>query len=279
MADAGPEQGQATPGRKPWLGAMGVAAAVAVVIAFAAALYYVYDHGVRRGMEFTPPLIKAEPGPNKVPPEAPGGLEVPHQDKLVYDAIESNEVESAAEKLLPPPEQPLAKPVAEDPAPQTQPAPPAAAPAAALATDTAAASVIEDAGTDDAVVSADEAPADSATTDEASAVAIVAPTETASAPPPAPAAPATSTPAPPAYRVQIAAYRTPAAADAGWERLKAAHKDLLGELEPTVTEVDLGTGKGVFHRLQVGPLADADAARALCARLSERKQGCLVVRP
>jgi len=44
------------------------------------------------------------------------------------------------------------------------------------------------------------------------------------------------------------------------------------------TRVDLGE-KGVFYRVQAGPLADAAAAERLCAELKERKQGCIVVKP
>ncbi len=34
------------------------------------------------------PLIKAEPGPVKVKPQDPGGLQVPHKDKSIYERLE-----------------------------------------------------------------------------------------------------------------------------------------------------------------------------------------------
>jgi hypothetical protein len=53
------------------------------------------------------PTIKAE-GNAKQRPDQPGGLEIPHQDMLVFDQIEKSEKDKAApvEHLLPPPEMP-----------------------------------------------------------------------------------------------------------------------------------------------------------------------------
>jgi cell division septation protein DedD len=75
-------------------------------------------------------LVKADPGPVKVRPENPGGLRVPDRDKLVYDRIqgksggpgqEGGPPEKGAERLLPPPEQPLPKPTAAKKPPPAAP--------------------------------------------------------------------------------------------------------------------------------------------------------------
>lgn len=81
-----------------------------------------------------------------------------------------------------------------------------------------------------------------------------------------------------AFRVQIGSYRTEAGALNGWKILQTAHEVLLKDLKPTIVSADLGA-RGVFHRLQVGPLADRGAAGTLCNSLKARKQGCLVVGP
>ncbi|MFQ5939690.1 MAG: SPOR domain-containing protein, partial [Alphaproteobacteria bacterium] len=81
------------------------------------------------------------------------------------------------------------------------------------------------------------------------------------------------------YRIQVAAVRSSEAAYGGWQRLQAQHKDLLGKLKLTVQRVDLGPEKGVFYRVQAGPLADKAAANALCTKLSLRRVECLIVRP
>jgi len=53
-----------------------------------------------------PPVITAENSPFKQKPENPGGLVIPHQDKLVYGRI-MPEQQQAVEHLLPQPEQPV----------------------------------------------------------------------------------------------------------------------------------------------------------------------------
>ncbi len=52
------------------------------------------------------PTIKSE-GPLKQRPEEPGGIDIPHQDVLVFQQIDGNEADKApVEHLLPPPETP-----------------------------------------------------------------------------------------------------------------------------------------------------------------------------
>lgn len=103
--------------------------------------------------------------------------------------------------------------------------------------------------------------------------------ETGTAPAPAtPVATPLAVAATGAFRVQIGSYRTEAGALNGWKILQSAHGVLLGDLEPTIVSADLGA-RGVFHRLQAGPLADRGAATTLCNSLKAREQGCLVVGP
>src|SRR3954453_17322226 len=64
------------------------------------------------------PLIKADNAPIKMRPEQPGGMAVPHQDKLIYDRLKAdtgNTETAAVERLLPPPENPLPRPEAPPP--------------------------------------------------------------------------------------------------------------------------------------------------------------------
>ncbi len=53
------------------------------------------------------PYIKAEAGDVKVKPENPGGADIPHKDKMVYDLISAGKKEGAEESLHPAPEKPL----------------------------------------------------------------------------------------------------------------------------------------------------------------------------
>ena len=280
---------------------------IAAVGGAAAAWVVAYERGLEAGIAASPPLITAEPGPTKVAPKDEGGLEVPNQEALVFDAIDAGAEAPVEEALAPPPEEPI-----EMPAPE----PPSAADLAAADAPAAGAS-IEPSGTaeeTDADTAMDEAMAveeevllapEPESLDEATEVASVPAAEPAdSAPlrieaegdpeaivlePPPPVEPepdpemaepvesAAAVAAGP--RVQLAAFRSPERAEIGWGRIFAVHEDLLGGLAHRVVRVDLGEEKGVFHRLQAGPMADSDAAKALCESLREREQGCLVVAP
>ncbi|MCR6632044.1 MAG: SPOR domain-containing protein [Magnetospirillum sp.] len=52
------------------------------------------------------PVIKADERPIKIRPDDRGGMQVPNQDKLVYERMEQGEGDAKVERLLPPPEQP-----------------------------------------------------------------------------------------------------------------------------------------------------------------------------
>lgn len=66
------------------------------------------------------PMIRADETPIKIPPENPGGMEVPHRDKLVYQRLPGGEP-AKVERLLPPPEEPLPAPVTEPAAQSDEP--------------------------------------------------------------------------------------------------------------------------------------------------------------
>ncbi|MGH7090045.1 MAG: SPOR domain-containing protein [Stellaceae bacterium] len=61
-------------------------------------------------------------------------------------------------------------------------------------------------------------------------------------------------------------------------RLKRVDVDILGALPMRTVRTDRGT-RGVFYRIEAGPIADAAAADHACAALKERKVGCILVRP
>ena len=94
-------------------------------------------------------------------------------------------------------------------------------------------------------------------------------------PTPAPAATPTATPTA-AFRVQLGAFRIAENAPALWRRLSMTQPDLLGGLRQRIQRA--GRGERVLHLLQVGPLADTEAAKSLCAALAARGVDCLVVK-
>ena len=85
------------------------------------------------------------------------------------------------------------------------------------------------------------------------------------------------TPSPVAFRVQLGAFLTAENAPAVWRRLRVTQRDLLGGLRQRVQRAELG--ERVFHLLQVGPLAESEAAKDLCVALTARGVDCLVVKP
>jgi TPR repeat protein len=92
------------------------------------------------------------------------------------------------------------------------------------------------------------------------------------------AAPAPVLPEAGAFRIQLGALDSATAAEAEWRRLRRRHRDLLEALRPRVQRADLGA-KGVFYRLQAGPLAGAGRAKGLCEALARRNVRCLVITP
>lgn len=221
-------------------------AALALVVlgAFVAAVWYAYDQGVKHGVSLSPPLIRAEKGPTKVRPEEPGGLEVPHQDKLIFEILTAEKPLEGGERLLPAPEEPVSRPE-----PKVMP---------------------ETGGGVAAEPAPEEAEAAETAVGEVAAVAPRAPL--------AGEGPAVTKPSA-AFRIQLASYRDAGAATRVWHRLAKASPALLGELKPNVVRVDLGPEKGVYYRLQAGPLPDRVAAATLCAELKALKLECLVVAP
>lgn len=253
-----------------------------------------------RGGQGVIPLIKADPGPVKVRPENPGGLRVPDRDKLVYDRMqgksagpgEAGGASGGAERLLPPPEQPLPKPA---PKPEVAKETPKTKPVPEVPTvkDVAAAKRPPPPPPPQAPTST-AAKETKTPAPEPKVEKLTPPAKTVKpAPKPEPPAPKAApkpetkqvavAPAPipsgRTYLVQLAAARSPQGARSEWERLRKKHTDLLGDLGLSVTKADLGAKKGIYYRLRAGPLADEKAARRLCQQLTKRQVGCLIIKP
>lgn len=99
------------PNRGGRRGLLGLGMAVVGIVAFAGAIVVVYGKGDHASPDGGPPLLTADATPMKSRPEQPGGMEVPHQDKLVYERLNERGAKTSVERLLPPPEEPLPRPV------------------------------------------------------------------------------------------------------------------------------------------------------------------------
>ncbi len=79
-----------------------------------------------------------------------------------------------------------------------------------------------------------------------------------------------------AFLVQLAAYRSEEAADAGWEQFTLRHGALFRQVEKRVQRADL-EAKGVFYRLRAGAFETRAGATTFCDRLKREGLDCIVV--
>lgn len=84
-----------------------------------------------------------------------------------------------------------------------------------------------------------------------------------------------ASPAPRGLRVQIGSFRSASDATSAWDKTAAAHQELIGQRQPYIVEADLGE-RGIYYRLQVGPLHSANEAKTLCNALKARGQDCII---
>jgi hypothetical protein len=306
--DADADSRQARAGARLRTSVTLVLAVLAVGGIVAAGLHFV---GGKRGGGAGLQVIKADDRPIKLRPDDRGGMQVPNQDKLVYERMEpGTEGDAKVERLLPAAEAPQTPPKAtptaepsmprpateilrpppvkqavkpgEPPLPKAVPQQPAMAPPAELPPPVAA-----------------TGPAPSQPSGYQPTQArqpMPPPPQVASVPaakppsaPPAPAAlplpavpPAPVAVVPPKvpaagdYVIQLGALRAADQADKEWGRIQKANHDLLGALKPDIVRVEL-EGKGTYWRVRAGPLSE-QAARQLCTELASRNQGCIVAR-
>ncbi len=268
--DAGSEDGA---GKKRRGRLLPVLLVVLVLAGFTGLVWYAYTWGIGGFAPQELPLIQAEPGPVKSRPESPGGLEVPHQDKLVLNEIQPDPEKPQVERLLPPPEipkppQPVTAPeTATAPETRSPPAPPAP-PATALTEPPPAAEPAPETESPPEPSAAERAPTPPPEAEEK---------PVPEATPPKPAEPAQTAAVPPAgaYVVQLASLKERAGVEPAWARLQKSFPSLLGDRQLSVQRVDLGS-RGTFYRVRAGFFPDRAAADELCARLKAKKQDCFV---
>jgi hypothetical protein len=231
------------------------------------------------------PLITAEPGPYKLPPTDPKGLQVEGQDQTIYAAGEgagpASQIDTSAV-----PEEPMPKPDVEGPPRDLLPpaAVGASAPAAAIPPQPAPKPVAPPAIATPRPAEPAKAPPPAAKAEPPK----VDPVKAKAAPPPAPAkdsAPKAAgmqpadepgvmqAPVPgkrPSHTAQIGAYSSPEKAEAAWAAALAKSPGLASRRKQ-VTEVESG-GKTLYRLRAVG--ADAEG---LCAELKAAGLACSVV--
>lgn len=193
------------------------------------------------------PLIRADTAPVKIKPEKAGGMAIPDRNDPIY-SMQQNA--NPAEHILPPPEAPAPRPVAPPP-PQVA----AVAPQAAAGPQTIAPGIQPG---------------------PAPLPAPGPPPIAAAHPAPKPAPAAKPETAGPPMKVQLASLRSPDEARDEWQRVKRENSDLLGKYTAVAVRSDLGE-RGIWYRVEVGPVGDRAAALRLCKALRGRDLGCQLV--
>ena len=270
---------------------------VAALASFGGVIYWAHEKDRESGGEGIVPLIRADDRPIKIRPDAPGGMVVPNQEKTVYERISPGSVPQGPERLLAPPPTPQIQPAvppqlvtpAQEPAAGAAEgaadAPPAVgmAPGIVLPPPEPGAPSVTDVLTAPSPAAPADQPAQSAASQPVSqsspqtAQPSAEPAAQPAAPPQASQSIATLIDQLSGHRIQLASVRTEEQARATWARLQQSNGDVLGELTMRAVRVELGD-RGVFYRVQAGPLEDA-AAQAACSKLRSRSIECLVVRP
>lgn len=200
------------------------------------------------------PAAVAARAPEEPAPEEPAA-EAPAPDQAA-SLPELPRAETAAEA-------PAAEP-AEAPADQAPAPEPAEQPAAEAPQPLAEAPAGE-------TVTAREAPAEPPVEAPAEPVA-TSPVQT-----PGSAAPAPAEVAPGSWMIQLAALRQEAAARQEWQRVQGRHRELLGSMSLQLERADLGE-RGIYYRVQAGPLPNRATAQDLCAQLKAAGQDCIATR-
>ena len=77
--------------------------------------------------------------------------------------------------------------------------------------------------------------------------------------------------------VQLSSVSSPDRARKEWARLQKAYPDLFGDRE-LVLEQRVIANRGKFFRVQTGRYETLNEARAICAKLKAKNQGCLPIK-
>lgn len=228
------------------------------------------------------PLIRKTSSPVKVRPSDPGGMDIPNRDKRVYARIDAGNDEPVVERLLPPPEQPIAPEVELD---SEMEAEPLLEPKAVLVEETkdsltkAAPVVSQEPKTKEIKQEPIQEEITRQPEIKLPEIKIVEAKQpvAAIAPPPPHVVSAPSLKAAGIWKVQLLSAKDREAVVKEWEKISLKHSELIAGLPYFIEEADLGD-KGVFYRLKIGDYNERAEAEKLCEQLKPKKLGCFVVK-
>jgi hypothetical protein len=260
---------------------------VALLVLFVIALvsWAVWPNGKSKTSAEAVPLIQADNSAYKVKPDEPGGMPIPNKDSTVFETMGTGrDGPKHAENLLEDNEKPMKKEDAFD------------------KDDSSPATVTVDHSKDDPKVEYLVSSGDKESATATTVTTPVDPINTVGAVKPALPASALPTPKPvvapsvpkktdiitalkeeagsPVYKpgtsyIQLAAVKSEGDAKTKWVKLQGMYP-ALKPMSLHVQKADLGV-KGVFYRVQAGPVSAADAG-AVCTKIKSAKGDCIVVK-
>ena len=75
--------------------------------------------------------------------------------------------------------------------------------------------------------------------------------------------------------VQLGTFKAEDEATKAWQEVRESNADIFGDVGIRVTKSE--SDKGIYYRLQSGPIYNEDDARDLCKKLNARQQSCFYV--
>lgn len=235
-----------------------IAGSLVVILLFGSLVVYIYNQnsGANNPQSDELLLVHAPDGPTKVEPQDRGGIDVPDQDRVVFDAVTGEDSQSG-ENVRSGPEQPLERP--QDTAETT-----------------------DQGGADNTPATQTETTAQPAQQDNSPAPQTQTPIQTTPAETQPAAQPAAQAPAGPdftgKYMVQMGAFGNQTAAQNAWGLISASFPTALGGLFPNYEGVQRN-GTTALYRLRAGPIDTRQEADSICDRLKASAQACFVVSP
>ena len=224
-------------------------------------------------------VVQESQRPVKVRPTNPGGMDIPDQDKTIYDRLRSNEItEPVVERLKIAEETPVRPqvPTKEGQILGTPRVMPESADEMELEVLSMQQKAIDAPVSKKPVVVVEkvkvEAPAPVAKTQVKASQPEVKPVaEVKKQAPVAKKADADT------WKVQLISLPSKAGAQKAWPKILKANSALLTGLEHDIAEVQIN-GKGTFYRLRVGSFKNRKDAQDLCNKLKNRKQDCTLTK-
>lgn len=235
-----------------------VIGAIIMVSLFASLIFYAYDRGRQEAMGVgnEPPVVLANDGPAKVQPNDRGGLNVPDQDRLVFNTLNNqNANNQTGQTFTASPEQPVERPSSSTAATTQQP-------------------VTQQPVTQQPVtqqpVTQQPVAQQQALDDPTTSSPIARPTTNTQND-------ATVIPAG-AFRIQLGAFGSNRSTEIAWAQLQDRHPIALGRLSLEVEPL-VRASSATLYRLRAGPFPSRVDADAACLALRNAGQGCFVVSP